>query len=337
MSILDHPLITARYFFPYAHGVPDPTWVDVGAARLACHSRRAGKPLTVVHFHGNGEVVADYVPHFEDLCADLGADCFLAEYRGYGDSTGEPQLAAMLDDIPHIFAAVGRPPEEIVVFGRSVGSIYAIEFASRYPVAGLVLESGIADAGERVLMRATPAELGVSQEAFDAEIRARLNHAAKLHGRARPTLVMHTRHDALVDASHALRLASFPSGNVRLVLFERGDHNSVFIDNRAEYVAELAQLLELARTGGSYSDEPGGVPAPADRTQEGGLAVFEDTDEFLALNEQTRELAAPTLRRRTGPGQTAPMEVPPELRTRREGPGQTQVTERARTEPDESD
>ena len=55
---------------------------------------------------------------------------FLAEYRGYGGSTGEPSLVAMLDDVDAIFSALGRPAGELVVYGRSIGSIYAIEFAT---------------------------------------------------------------------------------------------------------------------------------------------------------------------------------------------------------------
>ena len=44
------------------------------------------------------------------------ADLFLAEYRGYGQSTGTPLMRGMLDDVEQIFEAIGRPPEEIIVF-----------------------------------------------------------------------------------------------------------------------------------------------------------------------------------------------------------------------------
>jgi hypothetical protein len=254
MSVLDHPLITARYFFPRPDAVIDPTWVDVEHGRLACYAARRGHPLTIVLFHGNGEVVADYVPAFVELFDDLGADCFLAEYRGYGASQGVPQLGKMLDDVDAIFEAVGRRPEEIIVFGRSVGSIYALEFAHRHPeVAGLVLESSIADPLERILIRATPAELGTSLEALRAACQERLDHRAKLRARRKPTLIMHTKNDHLVDASHATRLASWQTENVRLVMFAHGDHNTLFAVNLNQYVEELRELVRVCARGGRLS------------------------------------------------------------------------------------
>ena len=310
MPLLDHPIISQRYFFPRSSRLKDPTWVDVDGARLACHYSQGDHPIVVVHFHGNGEVCADYVPEFPARCAAMGADCFLAEYRGYGGSTGTPQLGAMLDDIEPIYEAIGRPASEIVVFGRSVGSIYAIEFASQYPVAGLILESGIADPEERILLRASPSELGTTPELLRAEFRARLDHEHKLVERTRPTLVMHARGDSLVKATHGVRLASYPRSNVRLVLFDEGNHNTIFGRNETRYMEEFAELVELARDGGAY-------PATTrdNDTLEGGVAVFEDTHEF----------SAPKISPRRGPGDTAPIEVPDLLRDRL-GPGDTLET-----------
>ena len=64
MELLDHPVIRSRYFFPRRQAVADPVLVEVPGATLACHVR-PGDPgaLTIVHFHGNGEVIADYLWH----------------------------------------------------------------------------------------------------------------------------------------------------------------------------------------------------------------------------------------------------------------------------------
>jgi hypothetical protein len=57
MNILDHPIISQRYFFPRADSLNEPFRVETKGVELLCH-RSAGDPM-VVHFHGNGEVVAD--------------------------------------------------------------------------------------------------------------------------------------------------------------------------------------------------------------------------------------------------------------------------------------
>ena len=105
--------VSARYFFPREVKFPDPFWVDCGDARLACYYREGHRgSKTVVHFHGNGEIVADYFGDFLSIIDGMGCNCFLAEYRGYGMSTGSPALVRMLADVEKIIPAIGQPPEK---------------------------------------------------------------------------------------------------------------------------------------------------------------------------------------------------------------------------------
>jgi uncharacterized protein len=58
----------------------------------------------------------------------------LAEYRGYGMSTGHPSLVDMLDDVTAIIQHVGRlniPAQKVILFGRSIGSPHALHGVSR--------------------------------------------------------------------------------------------------------------------------------------------------------------------------------------------------------------
>ncbi len=244
-SILDHPIISQRYFFPRACRLSSPFRVESGGASLACWFHRVDpEALTVVHFHGNGEVAGDYLGDFADRIAFMGCNLLLAEYRGYGMSTGEPQLGRMLEDVGPIVEATGSPPERLVLFGRSVGSLFALEAVSRFPgVAGLVIESGIADPLERLLLRLDPGELGLSADQFAAAVRERLDHRRSIAAYRGPTLILHALHDDLVDVGNARRLASWAGGPVALKLFDRGDHNSVLAENEAGYFAAVAEFL----------------------------------------------------------------------------------------------
>src|SRR5262249_3875766 len=155
-TMLDHPLVSSRYFFPRREVFPNPYWVDaVDGSKLAC-SYHAVNPdaTTVVYFHGNGEVVADYLPGFPDWLTPAGYNVLLAEYRGYGMATGPPALGGMLEDAPAIVRSLGIRDSRIVLFGRSIGSLYAVHGVSRHPqLAGVILESGIANITERFFMR----------------------------------------------------------------------------------------------------------------------------------------------------------------------------------------
>lgn len=250
-SLLDHPLVAERYFFPRRASFPSPLAVDVPGARLACSLHRVDDPgaLTIVHFHGNGEVVADYLGDFAERIGALGCNLLLAEYRGYGMSTGEPRLGTMLGDVAAIVRAAGAPPERIVLFGRSVGSIFALEGAARFPgVAGLVLESAIADPLERLLLRVDPGELGASPEDFAAAVEARLDHRAKIGAYRGPVLLVHGLLDDLVPVSNARRLATWAAGTVTPRYFERGDHNSVLVENEEEYFEAVAEFVAKVRS-----------------------------------------------------------------------------------------
>jgi pimeloyl-ACP methyl ester carboxylesterase len=243
-SILDHPLISERYFFPRRENLRDAFIVHNGDVRLACYHHSPHRDAkTVVYFHGNGEIVADCVDLFAESFARVGLNVFFAEYRGYGMSTGRPALVEMLADVPRMIQALGIPEEKLILFGRSVGSIYALHATSHFPnVAGLVIESGVADPLERILLRVEPEELGVSKKELQDEVRARLDHRGLLRKFKRPALFMHTRHDGLIDVSHAERMHDWAGGSKKLVVFARGDHNMIFTANRDAYLNELHEF-----------------------------------------------------------------------------------------------
>jgi hypothetical protein len=244
-ALLDHPIIGERYFFPRPDRVADAEVISTGGVELRCVRRAAdsgaGAPL-LLHFHGNGEVVADWADELSGSLAALGIASFLGEYRGYGGSTGTPALGSMLDDAIAIADAAG-PAAHTVVYGRSVGSIYALEVASSRPVAGLILESGIASVGERLDLRLDPSELGTSRGELDAALAAHLDHRAKLERFAGPVLILHALGDHLVGVDHARDLATWAGDRAELRLFERGDHNSIWAYNGAEILELVTDFV----------------------------------------------------------------------------------------------
>lgn len=244
--ILDHPLISERYFFPRRARIRSPFRVDCGDAELNCFfHQRSFEAKTLLHFHGNGEIVNDYFDDFVDRVDGMGFNCFLAEYRGYGMSTGSPQLQKMLEDVERILVALGQPPEKIVLFGRSVGSIFAIHGVSRFPsVSGLILESGIADPLERLLLRIHPEELGATMADLENAALQWLDHRMKLSQYRGPVLIMHSRFDGLVEADNAARLHNWAGGSKKLKIFDIGDHNSIMALNDREYFQLVENFLK---------------------------------------------------------------------------------------------
>jgi pimeloyl-ACP methyl ester carboxylesterase len=244
--LLDHPSLSSRMFYPMRVGLADPYWVVTSDGhRLACHrsGARAGAP-TILFFHGNGEVVADYVPSLPQLFEGLGCNVVLAEYRGYGMSTGAPGLQTILDDVGAVLDAIDVPDGELVLYGRSLGSLCALRGARLRPAAAaLIVDSGIFDPLERVERRVRAREMGVDERALAETVARELDPVPTLKAFRGRTLILHTRDDELVDVSHARGLYRHAPEPKTLLMFERGDHNSIFEDNRDAYVGALKTLL----------------------------------------------------------------------------------------------
>ena len=242
-TILDHPIVSSRYFFPRRDPIADPHWVEAAdGSRLACYYQAVHPDAkTVVYFHGNGEVVADYLPDFPEWMARAGCNCLLAEYRGYGMSTGHPALVGMLEDVVPIIRSLNIPDHKIVLFGRSIGSLYALHGVYQHPqLASLIIESGVADITQRFFQRVLPEELGTSKTDVVDELRKYFDYAQKLGSFQGQTLVMHTRFDELIDAHQAEMLYTVAREPKQLKIFHQGGHNDIFFRNRAEYM----QLVE---------------------------------------------------------------------------------------------
>lgn len=249
MSVLNHPSIAARYFFPVRSHVRDATLVPIDAGHLTCwRSAPAGSGRPVfVFFHGNGELIKHWRGDFTQAIEAMGFDVFLAEYRGYSESDGSPQLGKLLDDVIAIADVVDTPPEHVVVCGRSVGSIFAVEWIDRFPTTrGLILESGIHDVVERLLLRVDPpSEMGMSRQAFIDEVMTRCDHADKLGRYPGPSLHLHAVQDHIVSIEHARRNANSAT-HPTLVEMPHGDHNSILAANTTAYFEALRTFLDAS-------------------------------------------------------------------------------------------
>jgi fermentation-respiration switch protein FrsA (DUF1100 family) len=103
--------------------------------------------------HGNAEDLGDDLEFLEGL-QRAGFAVLAWDYRGYGASQGSSSEKTLYPDEQAVYDYLVRelktPPERILVLGRSLGSVVAVDLAARQPVAGLILEGGLAS-GQRVL------------------------------------------------------------------------------------------------------------------------------------------------------------------------------------------
>ena len=257
---LDDPRLASAVFFPrpdqpFGPAIPGARdhMVDVPEARIRIREFHGAKGAPVIlFFHGNGETAADYDQAAADY-AGLPARLFVADYRGYGPSTGTPSLRALLsdahaalDEIAGLVAAEGEKAP-IVVMGRSLGSAPAIELASSRPgdVAALVVESGFARIIPLLELLGVPAcRLGVTEEHGPRNLE-------KMEEVSLPTLILHAENDTIIPIEDAEMLfaACRDPAKAFLRVADAGHNDIQFRAGKAYFDAIRALLGRLSRRG----------------------------------------------------------------------------------------
>jgi len=100
--------------------------------------------FTVLFCHGNGGNIAHRLDSI-NIFHNLGLNCFIFDYRGYGDNQGKPsEEGTYLDALAAYNWLIGEkktPAENIIIFGRSLGGSIAAQLAGRVEAQALVVES----------------------------------------------------------------------------------------------------------------------------------------------------------------------------------------------------
>jgi alpha-beta hydrolase superfamily lysophospholipase len=189
---------------------------------------------TLLLFHGNGEVVADYDDAAEQF-AHAGVGLVVTDYRGYGASTGTPSLRHAIADARAVAEAVAP----VFVMGRSLGGAAAHElFASPVPsMRAVVLESAFSDLDGLIRRRGIDPPRAYAQQEL-----AMFDPIAKLQHGTLPLLVLHGERDDLVIVEEARRAHSAAgSPNKTLAVIPRHGHNDVSL--APMYWTELARFI----------------------------------------------------------------------------------------------
>ncbi len=199
----------------------------------------------ILFFHGNGETARDYDSIAESYRA-LPASFIVAEYRGYGPSTGSPSYNTFLDDahgtldeVKRVLADEGRGGP-LIIMGRSLGAAPAIELAAsrKDDIAGLIVESGFARTVPLLELIGIPVKrLGITEDQGP-------NNLKKMGTIAIPTLILHAEQDEIIPFADAQLLveANKDPGKVFIPVQNAG-HNDIQMRAGRSYFEAIGSLL----------------------------------------------------------------------------------------------
>jgi len=193
-------------------------------------------------FHGN----AGNLSHRYDMIRammELPVQVFIIDYRGYGKSEGEPNERGLYLDArgawDYLVNERRVPPDNIVIFGKSLGSVPAIDLATQVEPAGLILQSGFTSAGD---MAAT-----VIPFLPRFILRTKMDSLGKIQQVRCPKLFIHSQADEVVPYRLGRRLYEAAPEPKEFYEVKGSPHNSTYIVGGKPYFEALRHFVRTCR------------------------------------------------------------------------------------------
>jgi pimeloyl-ACP methyl ester carboxylesterase len=207
-------------------------------------SEKSRGKLTILFSHGNGCDVSTSSTAARMLCKELGADVIVYDYPGYGGNRYMPSESAAFKAAEaaysYALAHSAVSPENLVIFGHSLGTGPSVELARSKPCAALILQSPLRSA-VRVVVPSMPFTLP-----FD--IMANEDKIVDLRSDM-PLYIMHGTCDKTIDISHGRALYRDAVQHMQAVTCWWPDYGHNNLELHEKYYERFGLFLRQVRSG----------------------------------------------------------------------------------------
>lgn len=174
--------------------------------------------VTILYSHGNGEDLGHIYPWLQILHYALRVNVVGYDYEGYGISNGQSSENACYSDISAVYTYIVQErmvkPENVLIYGRSLGTGPTVDLATKHQVKGVILESPYTSI------------LGVIN--YNSSISASVDpfrNGNKISNISSPILILHGELDQVISIDQARQLQE--KCGCELVTFQDGGHNDL--------------------------------------------------------------------------------------------------------------
>ncbi|MEX0996664.1 MAG: alpha/beta hydrolase [Flavobacteriaceae bacterium] len=208
-----------------------------GALLNAIHFKTENPKGVILYFHGNagdlsrwGEITSSFTKYNWDV--------LVMDYRSYGKSTGKLSESALYEDAQLFYDYVSKryKEEEIILYGRSLGTAFATKLAAENTPGLLILETPFYNLTSVAKKRFPifPVHYLIKYEFKSNEYIKKVNCK---------TFIFHGTNDNVVpyDSGKKLYELASPSGGKHFITIKRGGHNN--LSNFTTYKKEIERLL----------------------------------------------------------------------------------------------
>lgn len=190
--------------------------------------KKAQSKKIIIVSHGNGGDIVNRVFLLAPLLL-ANASVLLYDYEGYGLSTGTPSVQALKQDglaaYDYAHNELHYAPENIVLYGESLGSGVATHVAQNRKIAAIIIQSGFSSLSDAAKDRLVWLNL-YPPICFNA---IEMDNVGYLRGPHPPLLLMHGDSDVVLPIKHAYKSFASASEPKQFVKFDGCNHNDVSV------------------------------------------------------------------------------------------------------------
>ena len=198
-----------------------------------------GTRMTLLWFHGNAGNLSHRYEMIRMLIG-IPVQIFIIDYRGYGRSEGSPSEAGLYEDAraawSYLTSERGISPDRIIVLGKSLGGVPAVDLASKVEPAGLIVQSSFTSA----------ADMAAAVLPFYPRflLRSKMDSASKIGSVRCPKLFVHSPADEIVPFALGRKLYERAPEPKEFYEVAGAPHNSTYIVGGKPYLEALRRFVE---------------------------------------------------------------------------------------------
>lgn len=176
----------------------------------------------VLYFHGNRENINHYAP-FANSFTRNHYEVWMPDYPGFGKSKGKLSEQVLYDEALQVYklARIKYKPEQIIIYGKSIGTGIAAELAAVRDCRQLILETpyySLVSLSRRVLWM-YPLDLLMHFKIPEYEYLSKVTA---------PITIFHGTDDGVIPYSHATKLKTVLKPGDAFITIEGGSHNDLY-------------------------------------------------------------------------------------------------------------
>ncbi|MCK5287973.1 MAG: alpha/beta hydrolase [Candidatus Omnitrophica bacterium] len=197
-----------------------------------------GSKFTMLYCHGNGGNITTRLDKLL-IMHQLQINIFAIDYRGYGRSKGVPTESGVYLDVKsaydYLIHKLNLYPDNIILYGESLGGAIIVDLASKVEVGALILE-GTFSSGKDIGKIIYPFIPKIFiPNAYDS--------LKKIRDIRKPKLFIHSQIDKVIpfELGEKLYKASLePKKFISIV----GAHGTAFVESKYKITKEITQFID---------------------------------------------------------------------------------------------